>query len=164
MKSLAAAESAAITHFLQFRIHWASIVLLYYDYALTFPTEVKYIWGKKFRFSTALYICCQYALIANVLYLAAIADRIPHVKRRDAICSCDTWYKFDGVISVLGRAAVIATLTGRTYTVYRCNRIVLVLLGSLSLTCIILDNASICEIKLIRNMQLQLVAKLLAIM
>ncbi|KAL5496097.1 hypothetical protein ACEPAH_3014 [Sanghuangporus vaninii] len=81
MKSFAAAESAAITHFLQFRIQWASIVLLYYDYALTFPAEVKYIWGKKFRFSTALYICCRYALIANVLYLAAIAGRIPHVKR-----------------------------------------------------------------------------------
>ncbi|OCB90930.1 hypothetical protein A7U60_g1840 [Sanghuangporus baumii] len=81
MKSLAAAESAAIIHFLQFRIQWASIVLLYYDYALTFPAEVKYIWGKKFRFSTALYICCRYALIANVLYLAAIAGRIPHVKR-----------------------------------------------------------------------------------
>ncbi|KAL5479118.1 hypothetical protein ACEPAI_2406 [Sanghuangporus weigelae] len=144
MKSLAAAESAAITHFLQFRIQWASIVLLYYDYALTFPAEVKYIWGKKFRFSTALYICCRYALIANVLYLAAIAVRLETSKLnryvlRDAICSCDTWYKFDGVISVLGRAAVVATLTGRTYVVYGCNRIVLVLLGSLGLTCIILD-------------------------
>ncbi|KAL5520175.1 hypothetical protein ACEPAG_9388 [Sanghuangporus baumii] len=144
MKSLAAAESAAITHFLQFRIQWASIALLYYDYALTFPAEVKYIWGKKFRFSTALYICCRYALIANVLYLAAIGVRLETSKLiqyvlRDASCSCDTWYKFDGVISVLGRVAVVATLTGRTYAVYGCNRIVLVLLGSLGLTCIILD-------------------------
>ncbi|KAL5525446.1 hypothetical protein ACEPAF_9316 [Sanghuangporus sanghuang] len=96
MKSLAAAESAAIIHFLQFRIQWASIVLLYYDYALTFPAEVKYIWGKKFRFSTALYICCRYALIANVLYLAAIAGRIPHVKRyawkhRSSIMCSEEW-------------------------------------------------------------------------
>lgn len=133
MVSAAAAISAATAHFLQFRIQWASIALLYYDYALTFPAEVKYIWGKKFRISTFLYICCRYALIANVLFLAAIANKIPN------ITSCDAWYKFDGAISVLGRVAVVATITGRTYAVYGCSRLVLVVLGSLGLTCIILD-------------------------
>ncbi|EJD05290.1 uncharacterized protein FOMMEDRAFT_80996, partial [Fomitiporia mediterranea MF3/22] len=126
--------------FLQFRIQWASIALLYYDYALTFPAEVKYIWGKKFRISTFLYICCRYALIANVLFLAAIANKIPNITRV-SICVfiCDAWYKFDGAISVLGRVAVVATITGRTYAVYGCSRLVLVVLGSLGLTCIILD-------------------------
>lgn len=50
--------------------------LLYYDYVLTFQKEVRYIWREKFRFSTALYICCRYALVANVLYLLAIADKL----------------------------------------------------------------------------------------
>ncbi|KAK0457822.1 uncharacterized protein EV420DRAFT_480021 [Desarmillaria tabescens] len=70
------AAAAAATHFLQFRIQYSSIALLYYDYALTFPTEVKYVWGSKFRLSTALYICCRYALVANVLYLLAIAKKL----------------------------------------------------------------------------------------
>ncbi|KAK0218206.1 hypothetical protein IW262DRAFT_1122810 [Armillaria fumosa] len=64
------------THFLQFRIQYASIALLYYDYVLTLPMEVKYIWGSKFRLSTVLYICCRYALVANVLYLLAIARQL----------------------------------------------------------------------------------------
>ncbi|KAK0189108.1 hypothetical protein F5146DRAFT_1205269 [Armillaria mellea] len=62
--------------FLQFRIQYASIALLYYDYVLTLPAEVKYIWGSKFRLSTILYLCCRYALVANVLYLLAIAGQL----------------------------------------------------------------------------------------
>ncbi|KAJ6602057.1 hypothetical protein DFH09DRAFT_1126225, partial [Mycena vulgaris] len=45
----------------QFRLQPLS-ALLYYDYALTFPKELQYIWNQKFRLSTALYICCRYAL------------------------------------------------------------------------------------------------------
>lgn len=50
--------------------------LLYYDYALTFPDEIKYIWKDKFRLSTVLYICCRYAMVANVLYLLAISGKL----------------------------------------------------------------------------------------
>lgn len=53
-----------------------SSALLFYDYALTFSLEVKYIWGSKARLSTILYIFCRYALVANVLYLLAIANRL----------------------------------------------------------------------------------------
>ncbi len=38
--------------------------------------EVKYMWGSKFKLSTVLYICCRYALVANVLYLLAIAKKL----------------------------------------------------------------------------------------
>ncbi|KAF7424871.1 hypothetical protein PC9H_010182 [Pleurotus ostreatus] len=68
--------SKAATHYLQFDIQWSSLALLFYDYALTFPLEVKYIWGSKGRASTVLYIFCRYALVANVLYLLAIANRL----------------------------------------------------------------------------------------
>ncbi|KAG9225220.1 hypothetical protein CCMSSC00406_0007051 [Pleurotus cornucopiae] len=68
--------SKAATHYLQFDIQWSSLALLFYDYALTFPLEVKYIWGSKGRVSTVLYIFCRYALVANVLYLLAIANRL----------------------------------------------------------------------------------------
>lgn len=94
-------------------ILYRSPALLYYDYVLTFPAEgpsmsyldcknftdsrlhtVKYMWGRKFRFSTVLYICCRYALIANVLFLAAIAHKIPNVHKASRpfcqiLCSCN---------------------------------------------------------------------------
>lgn len=34
------------------------------------------MWGQRFRFSTALYIGCRYALVANVLYLLAIGNKL----------------------------------------------------------------------------------------
>lgn len=60
---------------------------------------VKYIWGKKFRLTTLAYILCRYSLIANVMYVLAQMHKLGD--------TCDAWYKFDGVISVLGRAALI---------------------------------------------------------
>ncbi|KAG7098065.1 hypothetical protein E1B28_000039 [Marasmius oreades] len=70
------AAQTASAHYLQFDTQWSSLALLYYDYALTFPMEVKYMWGSKFRLSTALYIFCRYAMLANVLYLLDIAKRL----------------------------------------------------------------------------------------
>ncbi|KAJ7800716.1 hypothetical protein B0H13DRAFT_1932536 [Mycena leptocephala] len=75
------AIDTATTHFLRFRLQYSSLALLYYDYALTFPREVKYIWKQKFRLSTALYIGCRYALVANVLYLLAISNKLGHTVR-----------------------------------------------------------------------------------
>lgn len=55
-----------------------------------------------YRLSTLLYILCRYALLANVLYLLAISDKLGP--------NCNTWYKFMGGVSVAGRAAVLSTL------------------------------------------------------
>ncbi|KAA1474603.1 hypothetical protein DENSPDRAFT_931775 [Dentipellis sp. KUC8613] len=107
--------------------------LVYYDYALTFPAEVKYIWrATHFRMSTILYFFCRYALLGNVLYLLGIAGKFN-------INHCNSVYKFVGAISVLGRAAVIIVFTGRAYALWSKSRIVLGLLGSLGLACFILD-------------------------
>ncbi|KAK0203047.1 hypothetical protein DFS33DRAFT_1385410 [Desarmillaria ectypa] len=143
---------AAVTHFLQFRIQYSSIALLYYDYALTFPTEVKYVWGSKLRLSTVLYVCCRYALVANVLYLLAIAKKLGarfyFGRGNNSLSdswqhfSCDTWYKIIGVLSVFGRAAVIVTFTGRTYAIFARSKIILIYLVAIGLACVILDIVS----------------------
>ncbi|KAJ7772236.1 hypothetical protein B0H16DRAFT_1660514 [Mycena metata] len=119
------AITAATTHFLQFRLQYSSLALLYYDYALTFPKEVQYIWNERFRVSTALYIGCRYALVANVLYLLAIADKLGST--------------IVGALSVLGRAAVIAVFTMRTYAVYGMNKWVLAYMSVVGLACVALD-------------------------
>ncbi|KAE9406314.1 hypothetical protein BT96DRAFT_811154, partial [Gymnopus androsaceus JB14] len=101
------------------------------DYALTFPTEVQYIWSSKFRWSTFLYVLCRYALLANVLYLLDIAGKLTE--------NCNTWYQFIGALSVLGRAAIIVVFTGRTWAVWGKNRIVLAYMSILGATCVALD-------------------------
>ncbi|KAM5532456.1 hypothetical protein V8D89_013872 [Ganoderma adspersum] len=95
--------SAAEQHFLQFAIQWSSIALLYYDYLLTFPTEVRYIWRDKLKVSTMLYVLYRYALPANVLYLLAISNKLGNQNlylSPDESSSCDTAYKAIGVISL----------------------------------------------------------------
>ncbi|KAF5343159.1 hypothetical protein D9757_014198 [Collybiopsis confluens] len=122
------------TRFLQFSIQWASMALLWYDYALTFPMEVRYIWSTKFRLSTFLYILCRYALFANGLYLLDIAGQL----RGD----CDTWYQFIGALSVLGRAAIIFIFVGRTWAIWAKNRLLLAYMSVLGVTCMALDIVS----------------------
>ncbi|KAH8103439.1 hypothetical protein BXZ70DRAFT_1005859 [Cristinia sonorae] len=148
---LVSSASKATTHYLQYDIQWSSLALLYYDYALTFPMEVKYVWRDKFRFSTVLYICCRYALMANVLYLLAISGKLTDkvgVGRQPAappsaltrfIYHCDAWYKVIGTLSVFGRAAVLVTFTGRIYAVWSRNRWISLYLSVLALACIVLD-------------------------
>jgi len=51
--------------------------LIYFDYCITFPDEVRLIWRRKFRYITALYILCRYAMLSNLLYLLYMAGFIP---------------------------------------------------------------------------------------
>ncbi|KAF8875851.1 hypothetical protein BD779DRAFT_1678062 [Infundibulicybe gibba] len=108
--------AASSTHFLQFCIQWASITLLYYDFLLTFPMECKYIWGARFRLSTILYICCRYALVANVVYLLTISSRLEQ-----------------------GVSKVTVVWSGRTYAVFAKSRVVMVYFILLGLACVILS-------------------------
>ncbi|KAJ7636502.1 hypothetical protein FB45DRAFT_1138203 [Roridomyces roridus] len=140
------AITAATTHFLQFALQYSSLAFLYYDYALTFPNEVKYIWGQKFRLSTALYFGCRYALISNVLYVLAIAHKLGSTvrgyfffERVTQLTRCDVWYKVVGALSVIGRASVIAVFTMRTYAVYGKNPWILAYMSVVGLACIALD-------------------------
>lgn len=148
--------SAAATHFLRFRIQYSSIALIYYDYLLTFPLEVKYIWRKRFRISTLLYIFCRYALVANVVYLLAIAGKLSQ--------GCDHWYRILAATSVLGRAAVVITFTARTWAVYGRSRYILFTLGTLGLTCVILDIISAPGVKCTGGSSIEIVDTLLAIL
>ncbi|KIK50769.1 hypothetical protein GYMLUDRAFT_182302, partial [Collybiopsis luxurians FD-317 M1] len=140
--------------YLQFDIQWASLALLWYDYALTLPMEVQYIWTSNFRLSTFLYIFCRYALVANILYLLDIAGKLteehlinifPNLLFAASFTSsqnsqsCNTWYQFIGALSVLGRAAIIAVFTGRTWAVWGKSRAVLAYMGFLGATCMALD-------------------------
>ncbi|KAJ7613502.1 hypothetical protein FB45DRAFT_874457 [Roridomyces roridus] len=155
------AIAAATTHFLQFRLQYSSLAFLYYDYALTFPKEVKYIWGQKFRLSTALYFGCRYALIANVLYLLAIAHELGSTVRGYL---CDVWYKIVGALSVIGRAAVIAVFTMRTYAVYGKNPWILAYMGVVGLACVALDITHVPGLRCVGSSSLPIAPEMLSIL
>lgn len=121
---------AASTHFLQFRIQWASIAFVYYDYILTFPDELQYMWKQRFRVSTLLYIMCRYAIIGNVLFLLGISQLLG--------TSCNSVYQLVGALSVLGRTAIVITFTARTYAVYGRSKWILASLGTIALMVMIL--------------------------
>ncbi|KAF9077954.1 hypothetical protein BDP27DRAFT_1412870 [Rhodocollybia butyracea] len=144
----------------EFGLQYASIVLVWYDWFLMLPMEVKYIWGSKIRISTIVYILCHYALLANVLYVLAISNIHNERSRQVSVLgshpllmsmlhSCDTWYKVIGALSVLGRTAIIFSFTARTYAVWGRRRIVIIYLGTLGFICIALDISHIPGLKCI---------------
>jgi len=93
--------------------------------------EVQYMWSQKFRLSTLLYICCRYGLVANVIYFLAIAGKMN--------ISCDVGYKISSSLSILGRVAVFAVWTVRSWIIYKKSRLVLGFLTTLSLAGTIFD-------------------------
>ncbi|KAJ7858779.1 hypothetical protein B0H13DRAFT_1640336 [Mycena leptocephala] len=141
--------------FVEFRLQYSSLALLYYDYALTLPKEVRYVWKQRFRLSTALYICCRYALVANILYLLAVAEK------------CDLWYKLISALSVLGRTAVTAVFCIRTNAVWGNNRWILACMSILGVICIVVDIAHVPGSRCVgsqQNQTITLVSKMLNIM
>jgi len=144
------------TPFLSFCIQYASIAIVYYDYILTFPMEVKYIWGSKFHLSTLMYILCRYSLVANVLYLLAISKKLGP--------SCDIWYKIIGVLSTMGRAAVIATFTARTYAIFSGSRAILIYLGFIGIICVALDISHVPGLRCVGSSSVPILDTLLSIL
>ncbi|KIM40795.1 hypothetical protein M413DRAFT_72793, partial [Hebeloma cylindrosporum] len=126
--------------------------LLYYDYSLTWTREVKYFWTRKFTLSTALYILCRYPLVANVIYLLAISNKLPtlRVSNLDSLSRCirvlTTFshriipYSFsDLIITVIAYQAVWGA---RTYAVFNRNRWILAFFGSLGITILVFGAVS----------------------
>ncbi|KAJ7186139.1 hypothetical protein C8R46DRAFT_1062577 [Mycena filopes] len=150
------AITAATNHFLQFRLQYASLALIYYDFALTLPKEVRYVWEERFRLSTALYIGCRYALVANILFLLAISGKLGS--------TCDSWYKIVGALSILGRAAVITVFTLRTYAVYGQNKWVLAYMGTLGLACVALDITHVPGMRCVGSSSLPMSPQLLSVL
>lgn len=144
------------THFIQFCIQYASIALLYYDYALTFPLEVRYIWMAEIRFSTVLYVFCRYALVANLIYLLNIANKLN--------ISCDNGYRISGALSVLGRVGIVIIWSVRTYAVCNKSRYVLAFFSVVGSAAIILSIIHVPAIRCEGNSSIPIVGGLLTIL
>ncbi|KAH6899364.1 hypothetical protein BKA70DRAFT_738612 [Coprinopsis sp. MPI-PUGE-AT-0042] len=124
------AERAALTQRLKLGFQFASLAMLYYDYLLTLPDEVTYIWRSKWRLSSLFYIFCRYALVANLIYYLSIEN--------PEIMDCDTGYIICGVLSIFGHIGIIAVWGLRTYAICDKNKYIAALLGLPGITTIVL--------------------------
>lgn len=147
---------AASTQFVGYCISYSSIALLYYDYALTLPDEVQFMWFQRFRVSTLLYICCRYSLLANVLYILAQTGNLTN--------GCDTWYRFIAALSVAGRSAVVFAMTTKTFAIFGRNVYILVYFLLIGLACIGLDIAHVPGVKCVGSFTNPIVNNLLGIL
>jgi len=132
MSTAAAAQDA----YIKWGLQWSSIALVYYDYALTFPSEVKYMWraGSHKKLSTLLYILCRFSLISNVLYAISISDLV--TKSSTAI-----YQTVLSSVSVVTRAGILTVFLMRTYAVCGQSKLVLLGLGLILVAIVVLDSA-----------------------
>ncbi|KAH6913668.1 hypothetical protein BKA70DRAFT_1263691 [Coprinopsis sp. MPI-PUGE-AT-0042] len=107
---------------LTFSFQFASMAIVYYDWILTLPDEITYVWRSRWRISTLFYIFCRYALVANVLYSLSIM-------KEPRLLNCDTGYVISGILSLLGHAGIIAVWGLRTYAICDKNKYVAGVLG-----------------------------------
>jgi len=158
MQSLTAEPVSAVAQQkISLYIQYASIVLVWYDYSLTLKQESELFWfskSPKSRLTICIYILLHYPLVGNLLYLFAVTKKLPN---------CDDWYKFIGVLSVLGRASVLAVSTLRTYAVYDKSRLVLLTLGTLAISCVAFDTAHLPGLKCVGSASIPIVPTLLSI-
>ncbi|KAJ3506921.1 hypothetical protein NLJ89_g6593 [Agrocybe chaxingu] len=113
----------------------AASALLYYDYAITWPREVQYIWMRKFSFATALYFACRYGMVSNVIYALALTEKIPMMRDRvcvgnsEIILLCDQGYRLAAIVACIGRIAIVLVWGLRTYAISNRNMCVLTIFG-----------------------------------
>ncbi|TFK21431.1 hypothetical protein FA15DRAFT_758706, partial [Coprinopsis marcescibilis] len=119
-----AAVKTAESDRLRYNVQFISLAILYYDYIVTLPDEIEYIWKNPRRLSTVFYVFCRYALAANLIFLLSIAQDFTGLK-------CDVGYKVSGVLSILGHAGIIAVWGLRTCAICDKNKIIAAYLGSL---------------------------------
>ncbi|KAF9525033.1 hypothetical protein CPB83DRAFT_860137 [Crepidotus variabilis] len=118
---------------LMFEIQYASLTVLYYDYALTLRREIKYIWRTKLNLSTLLYVFCRYAMVANVIYTLAYAGKLKTMK-------CDSAYQLSAALSVLGRIGILTVWGIRTSAIFHHrNKFIIGFFGALGLVVVVLS-------------------------
>lgn len=137
-------------------MQYASITVIWYDYFLTFPAEVEYIWKKRWRLSTILYLCCRHQMLGNVLYMLGLAKVLTQ--------GCDHWYRVIAALSVLGRAAVIIVFAARTYAVYGRSIYVLIPVGALGLAVVILDIIQAPGVRCVGGSRIKIIDTLLSVL
>ncbi|KAH6891680.1 hypothetical protein BKA70DRAFT_845637 [Coprinopsis sp. MPI-PUGE-AT-0042] len=74
----------------EYAIQYCGLVVVYFDYILTFSDEIVHIWARKWKVSTILYFFCRYSLVANLVYILSIKEDFSGLKMRHRVQ--DFWF------------------------------------------------------------------------
>ncbi|KAG2021378.1 hypothetical protein CC2G_006624 [Coprinopsis cinerea AmutBmut pab1-1] len=122
MSSQAAAITRALLTRADYCLQASSVVVLYYDYLLTLPAEVEYIWKNPFRFITFL-----------------DTDSIPGSKRLINVpARCIVVRLTASVLSTFGHFGIITVWGLRTYAICDGNKIIAALIGLTGLSVVVM--------------------------
>ncbi|KAH6899130.1 hypothetical protein BKA70DRAFT_1115612, partial [Coprinopsis sp. MPI-PUGE-AT-0042] len=123
-----------------------SVVILYYDYLLTLPQEIQFMWKGARKTSTILYFFCRYAMVANMMYLVYKTPGVTGLRVRfcfgltecslNVVFYCKSVNHTAGILAIFGHIGVLGVWGLRTVAICNGNRFVPWILGLLGLTII----------------------------
>ncbi|KAI0752140.1 hypothetical protein C8Q74DRAFT_1309082 [Fomes fomentarius] len=100
-----------------------SFALLYYDFALTMPLEVKHFWGRRLSWPSALYFLNRYF---------SVVSHLPIVYKdfgNPSKLSCEQLQLYHGFLEVISQGLVAALLIVRTYALHNRSRDIVIFLS-----------------------------------
>ncbi|EAU80806.2 hypothetical protein CC1G_04916 [Coprinopsis cinerea okayama7 len=113
-----------------YSIQVASIVILYYDYILTLPDEITYIWTLSRKTTTTLTLHAE------------LVSHNPPTNGSHFTGSCSGVNHAAGILSIFGHIGIMSVWGLRTCAIYAGNRIVAGVLGGLGLATLALRIAN----------------------
>ncbi|KAF9804284.1 hypothetical protein IEO21_09438 [Rhodonia placenta] len=122
------------------RSFWSAMVVMIYDYVLSFEEEVEYMWRGRFVWPRLLFwlirqhLCVlrqTLAMLSRVTYASVIDNR------------CTFWWRWFMYATIITRISISAILILRLHVVYKCNRklslgLCALFVAELSVECVIL--------------------------
>lgn len=111
----------------------AATILLYYDYLLTLPDEIRCIWKRKFSFATVLFFVNRYV---TLLYRTLmIIQMLPwsSLPEDQADTLCNGILRFNEVLTILLEVTVATFMSLRMYAIWSSDRRIFALVMLLSL-------------------------------
>ncbi|EED82563.1 predicted protein [Postia placenta Mad-698-R] len=128
------------------RSFWSAMVVMIYDYVLSFEEEVEYMWRGRFVWPRLLFWLNRYWPMFNLIYdniyqhwplLALSTTYIADVP------ACTFWWRWFMYATIITRISISAILILRLHVVYKCNRklslgLCALFVAELSVECVIL--------------------------
>lgn len=106
----------------------AAAVLLYSDYVITLPDEIRRIWGARFTGATVLFLLNRYVPMVGYMVILTSLFHPPWTTS-----GCNMFAPFPGALNTFSQGVIMIILLLRTYALYERKLWVLVLTTSVGL-------------------------------
>jgi len=111
----------------------AATTLLLYDYAVTFPREVRCIWGRKFTWATVLFLLNRYLTLLNRVLM--IVDMLPwqNLPQATADKTCESVLRLSEVVTIILELVSMSFSSLRLYAIWEKDRRIMAVIALLGL-------------------------------